>query len=555
MPMIHSNKPHVHRAAIRAALITATTLFASGASRAQSVQDDVDPRRAVADEVIRRILEGEANPKAIAEVMNTPFVPTAETFQHGPVGEAPPMRVGPVPRTLSLAGAFRVAPFQLDALADDERPNPAMRPMQIGREQPFFVSSANAGEWFELPDGGRIWTFSASSPNASTLRLRIGPFDPPRGAELIVWNAADPTETYGPITKSRAREGLPYWTPTVYGGTVRLEYYLPPGVTDRAGLQVTGAILGYPMDDGALAGGGWNACQVDVTCESGTWGTTALSVAHIQFVDGGSFICSGAMVNRLPAFDGTPYFWTASHCISSDAVANTIEVYWLYQSTVCNGAVNALSTYPRTDGSVMLANASDPDYTLLGLTPDDIPGGLVWAGWLSGAPANPAAATEIHHPLGAPKSISHGQFEGNDNGCGAPINLTLRFDIATGGQAGGSSGAPVFTDATQQIRATVSCSETDLCSPSENAWEGRLFTAYPTLEPFMDAASTVYVNNAWAGAETGTLLFPWDEVVEGYFGVPGGGTIIFSAGTYPQYSFLGSKACLIRGTGGSVLFE
>lgn len=537
---------------LTAALATsALSLLVAVPALAQQTRSADDERRAIANEVIQRILDGEANPKAIAEALDQPPGPAAQTFGVGPVGAAQPVRVGPQPRSLTIPDALRAAPLQLQALGADERPDPASRPMKISRLQPIFISSQTAGAWTNLPNGGRLWTFEAQSPNARTLRLCIDPFFPPRGAELVVWNANDPTESYGPITRARARDNLPYWTPTVFGNRVRLEYYLPPEV--EGDLTITGALLGFPDDDGGIAG--WNTCQVDVTCEP-AWATDALAVAHIEFVSGGSgFICSGAMVNRLPAFDATPYFWTASHCINTEAEANSIEVYWLFQSSVCNGAWPALGTVPRTDGSTVLANASDPDYTLLGLTPDQIPGGIVWAGWNTGNPANPQAATEIHHPLGAPKSISHGNFEGPDNGCGSPINVTIRFDLANGGQAGGSSGAPVFTDADHQIRATVSCSATDLCSPGEDAWEGRLNQAYSTLSPFMDAASTVYVNIGWAGLELGTAAFPWDEVVEGYFGVPGGGTIIFTAGTYPQYSFTGTKACLIRGTGGTVVFE
>lgn len=484
---------------------------------------------------------------AMAQPANDPF-----TDEFGPwFGAA--VRVPPTPRSLNMPGVFgannEVVMPPLgpgDILFDDGTGSPPIN----GRVYPVGINTANDGLWTDLPDGGRLWTFTVSSPNAEGLRLRFEPFHPPPGVELILYNANNPNEAYGPIGAERARTGLPYWAPTVYGLIVRVEYYVPAEVVRtrmaRAHLQITGVVQEFPHPVTEPA------CRLDVMCDS-SWSTTRLAVAHIHFVSGASsFICSGAMINRNPAFDATPLFLTASHCINTAAEANSIDVFWLYETASCNGTDPGHASVPRTDGSILLANASDPDLTLLGLTMDDIPGGLVWAGWSSAAVSFNLSGTSIHHPAGVRKSISYGVFEANQNSCGSPINTTYRFDLSDGGQEGGSSGGPVFDNANHRIRAVVSCSQSG-CTFDENTWEGRFSSGFSTLSPFLSASSDVWVDIAWGGTERGTMAQPWDTTPEGHFGVAGGGRVHIVAGTYPAKSFLGTKSLELVAEGGSVI--
>lgn len=539
---------------------------ASAASAAKRVVDALARRDVRANDVIDALLNrtNESNPIRFTDTVQPASGRTA----------APGRRIGPTPRSVSLLqrGFVASAPsFQLPALGTTDVVDPMSQPLRVGRVADVSISSQVHGRWTPLADGGRLWTLSVSSPNAASLRLRISPFDPPRGAELITWNASDPRESYGPITSQRARPGLDYWTQTCFNSTVNIEYYLPPNVQGDHHLTITGVLLGFKLDsatvqqnndvgdEGGLAGSG--NCRIDVMCDN-DWLVEANGVAHIAVIVGQSgFVCGGAMANRLPAFDSTPYFFAATHCVDNPDTANSIDVFWLWQNDQCGGEAPPLNTVPRTDGGVLLAMAAPADYTLLGLTIDDIPAGLSWLGWTTEPPVNPAPAVEIHHPAGLKKAISYGVFEGADSPywtCAPNIQVVNRFNLDNGGQENGSSGGPIMTVSDHRIRGHASCSEVPgfICAPSENAWAGSFAAAYPSLSHFLNAPGTVWVTPSYGGQQFGTQSQPWNDLLIGRYGVPGNGTIMLAAGSYPAQTIAGGqKRYVIRSVGGSVVFE
>ena len=79
----------------------------------------------------------------------------------------------------------------------------------------------------------------------------------------------------------------------------------------------------------------------------------------------GRRVCTGTLLNNL-AQDETPYFLTANHCVNSQAIAQTVEVYWFYQTTSCNSGVlrNWVHSPP---GANLLATQGSNDFSLLRL--------------------------------------------------------------------------------------------------------------------------------------------------------------------------------------------
>jgi hypothetical protein len=402
------------------------------------------------------------------------------------------------------------------------------------------------GDWLELEDGSHLWVMSVMTDTADWVRLQFAPYDPPIGVEVVLYNAGNPNEAYGPYGPGRGYDGA-WWAPTVYGQEARVEIYVPADIEPQAVAERVGiaqAIQGFYPDESLDL-----ACRLDVTCDS-SWDNEARGVAHIQFVDGGSsYICSGSMLNRIGG-DFAPMFLTAAHCINSEAEASSIEVYWLYQTDTCNGTPPGLGDVPRTDGSTLLAFWNTTDVSLLGLT-GNIPGGLWWQGWdVNGIPNN-EPGTLIHHPAGVRKSISYGVYEGRDDDQCALGDWTYRLDLSDGGQEGGSSGAPGF-DSSSRVRTVASCSESG-CSPGENTWEGSVPDTWSRLQPFLEASSSVWVNIAWGGTERGTQAEPWDELIEGYFGVLDGGTVHVVGGNYPAFTWEGPRSMTIAAEGGTVI--
>ena len=373
----------------------------------------------------------------------------------------------------------------------------------------------------------------------------------PAAAELILYNADRPQESYGPYGRREATRGDVFWSPVVFGPRVRVELYVPETADPAAEqpLQITGVAQLYPEPAGERAG-----CQLDVTCYP-DWQTTAQSVAHITFISGGSsFICSGAMINRGPSSDFCPLFLTAAHCIDTDAEAASIDVFWFFQTSTCDGTPPNKFTLPRTQWATCLAVDSDADNSLLGLQANAIPSGVVWAGWSSAEAPDPTPAAMIHHPLGMRKSFSWGDLLGIEDisQCFGTASDTYDFELVDGGQDGGSSGAPVFDVSNHRIRAVATCSESDDCIPDEDTGEGSLAHAYDALAEYLDASSNVWVVPFPPPCQDGSQSCPWDSLLEAYYGVLAGGTIHIAAGSYPPMNFDGTRAMTLVAEAGTV---
>lgn len=460
------------------------------------------------------------------------------------------------PRSLDLADAFTAGPdILLPALADEDVVGAGGgTPMINGRVYDWRADSDIDGVWTDLPDGSRLWTYAIAAQNAAGLRIRFEPFRPAPGTELLVYNSDDATDLAGPYSSRNVLPDVPLWTARTFGRAARIEWFIPAQLAKAGGygaLRITGVLQIFP-DPPIVDRGG--TCRIDATCHS-EWNTTGLSVAHIEFVDGGDgFICSGALLNRTPTADFCPVFLTAAHCITSSTVATTVSAFWFFQTATCNGPAPSLGSVPRTDGATLLRRDSDPDICLLGLPEDQIPSGVVFAGWTSAEAPDPTSATLIHHPLGMRKSWSPGVLEGIEtiSQCTGTASTTYDFQLSNGGQDGGSSGAPVFDNANHRVRAVATCSESDNCIPAENTGEGSFADGYSLISPYLVPQGDIWVQSGWPGGETGSVAFPFNTLREGIFAVQGGGTIHIRPGTgYGPITINGPRAMTLTSEGGT----
>jgi hypothetical protein len=110
-------------------------------------------------------------------------------------------------------------------------------------------------------------------------------------------------------------------------------------------------------------------------------------------------------------------------------------------------------------------------------------------------------------------------------------------------------------DASHFVRGVASCSSTPECDcdPDESAWQGSLHHGWDRVQWFLVPSDTVYVNGAYAGPESGTVAEPWNTIIEGYYGVLGGGTMFIEGGSYPPFSFVGHRAMTLRARNGTVV--
>jgi len=476
----------------------------------------------------------------------------------------------PVPRSIGIPGIFdqtnlvETPRLEVQKLLDEDAAQTLLGPLRIGVIQEFSAITTRQGKWMEIEDGGILWVAWFRAPGAISIRLRVKPWTPLLGGELIVYDAKDHAQVFGPFTRTTRRKSQEFWTPPIFSEEIRLEYYLPAWMkqrSDEAFLAVDAIANQYRSIPGTAATGGTLprelSCHLDVSCYT-AWSNEANGVGALTYVSSpthGQFFCSGAMLNRLPQ-DFTPFFATARHCGGSDGwdqqEAESAFVFWFYQTPSCNGTPPNPATLPHTSGAILLVDDSNTDYTLLGLE-SSLPGGINHEGWDANYWSNNSAATGIHHPRGTYKRITFGTKTDDVTSCIPAKAWRIYIPDGNGELEPGSSGSPVF-DSDHRVRGAASCASWS-CTSDDAIEYARFDLAFPLLEPYLyrnDASEwDVYVNGSYTGTEKGTVTQPFNTVEEGVFAVRKGTayTLYIEAGSYDEPMVIDKAMTLLSRNG------
>jgi len=364
------------------------------------------------------------------------------------------------------------------------------------------------GDWYDLAGNSRLWTVDLKSPGALGLRLHFSQLRLAAGARIAVYSPddLDPAAYY-----RRTGETLPQgeprsqqfesaaelqskggWTGTVAGDTARIEVLLPKGTSRRSLPFVLDQVQHLYRDPVALDfEKGAGACHNDVTCFS-PWSTTvANAVARIGFIEGGgSFLCTGQLLNDNN-LDRTPYFLTAHHCFSDNAAAQTLEAFWKFQTSTCNGAPPSLGSVQTSTGATLLATGSTSDFTFVMIN-GALPSGLFWAGWTSSIVPAGTASASIHHPAGDFKRISFGKNALASSTCASGTTTNggshIRINWTSGPTEQGSSGGGIFRSNTQQLYGQLHCGPSS-CADVSNDSYGSFFVTFPNISTLLQTGS------------------------------------------------------------------
>src|SRR5882724_387405 len=362
-----------------------------------------------------------------------------------------------------------------------------LEPNQIGVNRSVEVSPNTRAQKFVNPDGSQIIVLIIKSARASGIGVHFRNFALADGEEVYVYGAATDSIVFGPFTDKGPWGSGEFWSGTVDGDTVVIEFYKR---TDENG-------QGFEISEIShiLAELDWRLrsnepdvlnCEVDASCYGDP---EKNAVARILFNNNGPHVCTGTLLNNLAQ---DPYFLTANHCVNSQAVAQTVEAYWFYQTTSCNSGV-LRSWVHSPPGANLLATQGSNDFSFMRLQ-NNAPGGAFFSGWTSVAQPIGTSVFGLHHPDGyIPPSIpsylrrSTGSITNTNESC---LGLVNGYEIGwTSGTAEpGSSGSGLW-NSNHYLVGALSCGPAPPTCNASRASYSKFANFYPQIRQYIDSGA------------------------------------------------------------------
>ncbi|MDA3820928.1 MAG: PKD domain-containing protein [Candidatus Delongbacteria bacterium] len=399
------------------------------------------------------------------------------------------------------------------------------QPPKVGIFIDVNFNMDNAGSWYILKDGRKLWRLQITSKNAQALSLIYDSFDLPKGSQLYIYSP-DKIQTIGAFTEKNNADGGYFATEMIYGESLILEYISPrtkqvDGMAQKdfineatINIKHVNYIFRYAPDPYRKEKdfGSSGDCNVNVNCSEGDdWQEQKKGVARILFNDGSySYYCTGTLVNNTNE-DGTPYFLSAHHC-GGDVNTGYYDSWtydFNYESSDCSNGTSEPSSNTITGCDFVSSGPMDggSDFLLVELNqtpPSNY--NVIYNGW-DRSTTSSGNGVSIHHPSGDIKKIStytsslqiatynDGESTGASNAC-----WKVYWTATTSGHGiteGGSSGSPIFKS-NGLVMGTLSggtsgCGNTsgwDLYGKFSYHWNSNGSDNTEKLEPWLDPAGS-----------------------------------------------------------------
>ncbi|HEV7681130.1 MAG TPA: DUF4214 domain-containing protein [Pyrinomonadaceae bacterium] len=341
---------------------------------------------------------------------------------------------------------------------------------------------------------GDVRVMGIVSEGALFTRVHFSRMSLPAGARVFVYSAKNPDDFYGPYEGHGLAEDGTFWTPPVAGDEVVIEYFTRSTADAAAEIPFTVSEISHRFKN-VFAPADAGACNLEVTPE---WSNVAKSVGMLLFVVGVfEATCTGTLLNDQ-ASDQTPYLLTANHCFSAQTEAQSLRVYWNY-----NSGDDPPPGTPFTDGAHLLASGSSSDFTLVRLT-GSLPGGLFFSGWDASATPLSTSITGIHHPEFSHKRIAFGTTNSNClGGLPGPCTNFTHVGWNSGITEPGSSGSGLWKGpaASPLLVGTLTGGTASCANPTGTDEYGSFSATYPNISFFLSGTDCV------TGATTTTQSF------------------------------------------------
>ncbi len=334
---------------------------------------------------------------------------------------------------------------------------------------------------------GDVRVAAIVSPGSLRTRLHFQSMSLPTGARVFVYSMSDPDEFYGPYEGRGASDDGTFWTPPLTGEGVVIEYFTPAGLT-FGDLPFRISEVSHNYKDLPRSTDSAGACNLEVPAE---WGNVAKSVGLLDFMTGGfEALCTGTLLSDSD-LNSDHQVLTANHCISTQSEAQSVTVYWNYNS----GDVPPGGT-PITQGADLLVTGTASDFTLLRLT-GSLPGGLFFSGWDANPVVASTSVTGIHHPQASHKRISFGTTN-SDCAAGLPgpcANFTgVTWNQGTTEPGSSGSGLWTGTSANAMLVGTLTGGFASCNSPTGSDFYGRFSVTYPNIVGFLTNSCVSGIN-------------------------------------------------------------
>ena len=396
------------------------------------------------------------------------------------------------------------------------------------RRAPLVIAPGLAGDPVQigvnsLPPGGPIsvrsagtvtvegdtlfWRLRVEASGVGALRLHWMHLDLPPGATLTA--SGEGSRWGGYVIRGRGSLGTGEdWTPVLDGARAFVEYRGPVAAGRPTCSIVETAEIAAPWPP-APTQLRVLPCEVDVQCQSPD-AVARDAVGYMVFSGPtGTLLCTGTLLNDTDPGTTRGWLLTSRRCISTQASASSLTVYWFFQTPTCDGTPPSPDSLPVSLGATLLQVSAATDLSFLQLAQDPSAGqGL--AGWTTDEPVG--TMMSIHHPLGTFKRAAVGTITTVPPICAGllPFYQFHYVDYSVGITEDGSGGAPLFNAQWQvvgQLYGTCATTSPDCSNPSQwNAVFGKFSRSFSLIAPYLTgqgSPSRIYVNAAATGAGTG----------------------------------------------------
>ena len=223
--------------------------------------------------------------------------------------------------SLSNKGAIVIPSKTLNAIDTVQllqKDNKTGVPNRYGVVQQVETDIKTEGVKTEIPGKGYIWQYKIYSLQAYSLGITFGKYLLPEGASVFIYDE-NHSQILGAFTSLNNNLINQLTIADIIGQNAVIEYFEPYNVPFPGQLVITSITLAYKNMLKAAS------TRIGVNCTQGdNWQDEKHAVCRMTFHDSQfSYFCTGFLVNNVKE-DGTPFFQTANHCISTAAEAASV---------------------------------------------------------------------------------------------------------------------------------------------------------------------------------------------------------------------------------------